>query len=52
MNRTVRAIMEVIDREGMPPMSKEDWRDLLEEIIDECQVRLAAVWAELVHGEG
>ena len=28
----VQTIMEVIDREGEPPLSKEEWNDLLERV--------------------
>lgn len=50
LSRTVRAIMEVIDREGMPPMTKEDWKALLEEVIAECESRHEAVREELRDG--
>ena len=43
----VQQIMNFIERKGAPPKSKEQWRDLLEEVISECEFRLEAVKAEL-----
>ncbi len=43
----VQAIMDLIERKGAPPKSKEQWRDLLEKVISECEMRLEAVKEEL-----
>lgn len=43
----VTRIMENIDREGKPPLSKEDWKELLETVVSECESRLEAVNEEL-----
>jgi hypothetical protein len=49
MNRPVigvedssQRIMEVIDREGAPPMPLSQWVELLEAVILECHTRIQA----------
>lgn len=50
ISRTIQKIMQVIDREGAPPMTKEDWKELLEGLIMECESRHEAVREELRDG--
>lgn len=45
-NKAVR-VLAILDREGMPPMSKQDWLTLIEAVIDGCEDRRAAVQDEL-----
>ncbi len=47
----VQTIMEVIDREGEPPLSKEEWIDLLERVCSECASRAEGARDELRSGE-
>lgn len=43
----IQKVMEFIEEAGAPPMSKLDWKDLLEQVISECESRLEAVNEEL-----
>jgi hypothetical protein len=47
----VQTIMEVIDREGEPPLSKEEWIALLERVCSECESRAEGARDELRSGE-
>ncbi len=51
-NTPIQRVMEFIDDIGMPPMSKEDWKELLECVISECESRLEAVNEELENDNG
>jgi hypothetical protein len=43
--------LEFIDAAGAPPMSKENWIDMLGSIIDECRMRKEAAEQELENEE-
>ncbi len=47
----VQTIMRVIDREGEPPLSKEEWIDLLERGCSECESRAEGARDELRNGK-
>lgn len=49
---TVQRLMDAIERAGAPPMPKADWKNLLEEIISECESRLEAVNEEIDEENG
>lgn len=50
MNDTQR-IMNLVDTLGAPPMSKTHWKELLEDVIMECESRLEAVKEDLRDGD-
>jgi hypothetical protein len=43
----LQKIMSFIDNTGAPPMTKQHWKDLLEEVIGECESLLEAVTEEI-----
>lgn len=47
----VQQVMNFIDEIGAPPVSTLDWKDLLEQVCSECELRLEAVNEELKESE-
>lgn len=47
----VERVMKVIDDEGAPPLPKEDWISMLEEIESQCKSRREAAQEELDNEE-
>lgn len=43
----VERVMKVIDDEGAPPLAKEDWISMLEEIESQCASRREAAQEEI-----
>lgn len=43
----LQGVMDFIEDAGAPPMLPIDWKNLLEDIISECEARLEAVNEEL-----
>lgn len=47
VNEKVERIMQMIDDEGAPPLAKEDWISMLENIESQCESRREAAQEEI-----